>query len=152
MALPERAAYGPKLRSFDEGAEDSRPRLRAFDPGYDKVSRSRKQEKRLAASLGAKVQIASGAFRATHNVRGGAGFGLKGDVVHRKFLIEAKRTDKNRLTIEGAWLDKIGSEAEMQSKLPALAIEISGTSPLTETDWVLIPASVFKKFCMKEKE
>lgn len=71
----------------------------------------------------------------------------KGDVKTEGFLIECKFTEKKSLSIKGSWLAKITAEAHAQNKDPALAIQINGTENkgLSETDWVAVPMSVFKR-------
>lgn len=119
------------------------PRCRAFDPGYNKKGKSRKQEDRIADIVGGRVQPASGATK--HDLWKGTRCSTKGDVCEADFLIEAKRTDAQSISIAGEYLFKITSYASKSDKMPALAFEIGGYPLLQEKDWVAVPASVFKK-------
>lgn len=79
--------------------------------------KSKRQEKAIAKKIGGRVTSASGAF--LHD---------KGDVVKKKVVrIEAKRTDKDRLTIRREWLKKIRAEAGID-EIPAMHIEIGDES------------------------
>lgn len=50
----------------------------------------------------------------------------KGDVVTDSFLIEAKRTDKNSMSIRLDVWEKIRREALLSGRIPLLAVEIRG--------------------------
>jgi len=120
------------------------PRCRAFDSGYGRLKKSRKQEKRVADTLGGKVIRGSGTGHREAGV-GMGDYGAKGDIRQEDFLIEAKRTDANSLRIEGYWLVKITSEAAAVGKHPALSIELGGMPGLVEKDWVMLPASILRR-------
>jgi hypothetical protein len=118
-------------------------RCKAFDQGYNQKGKSRKQEERVAGIVGGRVQPASGATK--HDLWKGTRHSTKGDVCETDFLIEAKRTDAQSMSITGEWLFKISNNAAKSDKMPALAFEIGGFPLLQEKDWVAVPASVFKK-------
>jgi len=108
--------------------------------GQDNLSRSyrvkkksQRQEVRVAKLLSGRVTPGSGSFA-----------GHKGDIVHDRFLIEAKRTDKDSLSIKNSWLGKIEAEAFQAGRYPALSIQIGSRSQCLggEADWVMIPLSV----------
>jgi hypothetical protein len=83
--------------------------------------KSKRQEKAIAKKIGGRVTSASGAF--LHD---------KGDVVKKRVVrIEAKRTDKDRLTIKREWLKKIRAEAGIE-EIPAMNIEIG------DENWFII--------------
>jgi hypothetical protein len=129
--------------------ESDSPRCRAFDPGYNKKGKSRKQEGRIAKIVGGRVQPASGATK--HDLWKGTRHSTKGDVCETDFLIEAKRTDAQSISITGEWLFKISNYAAKSAKMPALAIEIGGYPLLQEKDWVMVPASVFQQLLKGSK-
>lgn len=85
------------------------------------LRRSRNQERRDAKDYGGRVTPGSGngAFR-------------KGDVRTDDLLIENKRTDKDSLSVKGAWLDKIRMEAQSEGRVPVIGIDINGRH------WVLL--------------
>jgi hypothetical protein len=121
------------MTTIFDGEPCSRPRPRCFDPGYDRVGKSRRQERRLAKDLGGRRQPGSGCFE-----------GRKGDVKLDDFLIEAKRTDKHSLGLKVAWLKKIDAEAAAMMKTPAIAIEFGAMPNGVPAQWVLLPGSTFK--------
>lgn len=67
-------------------------------------------------------------------VQNGSGCGTfsKGDVRTATELIENKRTDKESMSIKGAWLDKIRKEAQSEGRTPIIGIDINGR------EWVLL--------------
>jgi hypothetical protein len=139
-----------EIRRTDMGLPDDPipPRCKAFDPGYGRVAKSKKQEIRVAKELGGHRQAGSGSSRASENVMSEGSFGKKGDI-KQDFLVEAKRTDAKRLVIEGEWLTKIETEASLAGKKPALTIEIGGIATYSEKDWVMVPLSIFKQLMKK---
>ena len=108
--------------------------MNIFHGSYNCKKKSKTQETRVAKELGGRTQPGSGAFE--H---------FKGDVKTPDYLMEAKRTDKNSITVKGEWLSKIDHEAINAGKKPALVIEIGGMTGFTENEWVAIPLSDFKK-------
>lgn len=118
---------------FDEPSK--RDRKNILSPTYNVKKKSKKQEQRIAKQIGGKPTPGSGAFD-----------GHKGDVTHDRFLIEAKRTDKQSLSVKKAWLDKIVAEAYQAGKNPALSIQIGERTGCFDTeDWIMMPLSVFNK-------
>ncbi len=78
-----------------------------------RLDASRAQESTIAASVGGRVQVASGAR--PH---------LKGDVAAKDLLIECKRTDKASYRLQLDELLKIKLEAILANKRPAMAVQI----------------------------
>ncbi len=78
-----------------------------------RLGKSRKQEDRVASAVRGRRTLASGALAFD-----------KGDVVsgNRRWRIECKRTDKDRITIKREWLVKIMKES--RGRIPALNIQI----------------------------
>ena len=96
---------------------------------------SDRQEQATAKRLGGEVQRGSGATE-RH----------KGDVKTADLLVENKTTEAASIRVEGKWLAKITGEARNAGRTPALEIEIRGIDdPLTEKQWVMIPASEFAR-------
>lgn len=92
--------------------------------------KSDKQERRVAKALGGKTQKASGSMD-FH----------KGDVKTIELLVEAKRTEKDSLSVKKEWLTKISREAMAYNKVPALSIEFENTDKLVSRDWIAVPVS-----------
>lgn len=98
----------------------------------------RSSERRVAKTLGARAQPASGAMASA-----------KADMkVQRKtkFLIEAKSSVHDTLKLELHWLMKIASEALAQNSAPAVTISFvtpEGRLRGITQDWVLMPRSAF---------
>lgn len=91
--------------------------------------KSQKQEKRAAKDYGGRV------------IKGSGSGGEKGDVNLRAGIkLEAKRTDKESLSIKRSWLLKIEEEAFSANKMPALEIEIQ------DVHWVMIPEHEFRQY------
>jgi hypothetical protein len=102
----------------------------------------RKSETSLAKRLGAKLTPASGAATA------------KGDMVLGDVLLEAKSTSAESLGLKRDWLLKIGHEAMMTGRVPALAITFTdkaGTA-IRDGSWVLIPEEAFKRLSAGMKD
>jgi hypothetical protein len=109
------------------------------NPYLDRARRigehGRRSEKRLANRLGGKLIPASGSTRA------------KGDMVLGDFLIEAKATSRDSLSLKHDWLAKIDREALATGRKPALAVSFvrpDGTQIRGGT-WIAIPEDVFKE-------
>lgn len=90
--------------------------------------KSQKQEKRVAKSLGGKVQKGSGSVP-FH----------KGDIKTTELLVEAKRTDKDSMSVKKEWFEKVTREAMAYNKIPALSIEFENTERYVSKDWVAVP-------------
>jgi hypothetical protein len=121
--------------------------IRERDPRKKKRD-SKRQEARIADLLGGSVQAGSGSsmFAKGDVRRGGV------SMSDRDFLTECKRTERENLTIRGEWLSKITREALAVGKHPALSIEVSLHDSLVEQDWVLIPASMFRRLISQEEQ
>lgn len=90
----------------------------------------RASEKRVAKSLGAKLRPASGAVE-----------GFKGDMGLDDWLMEAKSTVHDSITIEYKWLGKIASEAmQERGKSPAVTISFVDNTgrAVNFGDWVMV--------------
>lgn len=96
----------------------------------------RRSEKRVAKQLGARQTPASGAM-----------VGAKGDIEHRSFLLEAKSTICESLSLKLDWLAKISGEARAVGKTPAVTIDfVHGDGEArVYGEWVLVPAAVFRE-------
>ena len=94
----------------------------------------RASEKAVAKSIGARLRPASGAME-----------GAKGDMTVADFLIEAKSTTANSISIQYADLGKISNEALSLTKRPALTVTFTdhrGRS-VNYGEWVLVPLRVW---------
>jgi Holliday junction resolvase len=78
---------------------------------------SLKHEKRLEKTLGGKRTAASGAF-----------WSRKGDVRTDDLLIEHKWTGKKSVTIKSEVLEKITTEAILDSRTPVLGLHLNGVN------------------------
>lgn len=105
------------------------------------LPRSKKEinqrEKRLAKSLGGKVQPASGALDS-----------FKGDINVGEFLIDDKSTVKASQPVTKKMLQKITKEAREAGKLPVLSLSFDGMGLAGDT-WFLVPKHVFQDYCLK---
>lgn len=90
----------------------------------------RLSETRLAKDIGAQLRPASGAVE-----------GIKGDMITKTHLIEAKSTTGRSISVQHAWLGKITKEARDQNKRPALALSFTNENgkPAPAGHWVAIP-------------
>jgi len=143
--------------SFDEPSE--RRHTKAFENDRkSNVRKSRKQEQRLADTLGGRRVSGSGNKAAVKSSTGRS-VGRKGhhktnkpgDVMLADFLIDAKRTDAKSIRLEAEMFTKIQLEADSVGKDPALAIELQGLTPLTEKDWIVMPKSIFLRLTGGDK-
>jgi len=96
-------------------------------------------EKKVAKRLGGREQPASGAM-----------VGAKGDVVLRDYLVEAKSTVNDSMSVKLDWLRKISYEALAEHKTPALTITFVKPTgvPVRDGSWVLIRESDYKELCL----
>jgi len=78
---------------------------------------SLKHEKRLARAIGGQRSVASGAF-----------WFRKGDVRSQDLLIEHKWTGKKSFTLKSDILEKITTEALLDSRTPVLGISLNGVN------------------------
>jgi len=91
----------------------------------------RRSEKRVAKSMGMKLTPASGALP-----------GAKGDFRDGTYLVEAKSTVKDSISIKHAWLQKISQEAMNTNRVPLLHISfvVGSGQAKSEGDWIAVPA------------
>lgn len=113
--------------------------LRDHIPGVPKKNigtTGRMSEKRVAKSLNGRLTPASGALS-----------GAKGDIHLTDYLVEAKATEKDSMSVKLAWLTKIAAEARSEGKEPALSISfVTGDGrPVFDGEWVAVPKSVFEE-------
>lgn len=96
----------------------------------------RMSEKKVARSLGGRLTPASGAMD-----------GAKGDIVLEDFLIEAKSTVNESVSIKYSWLGKICTEAMMDTKKPALSVRfVTGDGrAVRDGDWVMLRRTDFEE-------
>jgi len=77
----------------------------------------------------------------------GALVGAKGDIALEQFLMEAKSSTRESMTLKLDWLCKIAREARSEGKKAALTISFvteDGRARL-DGDWVLLPLHVFEE-------
>lgn len=88
---------------------------------------SLKHEKRLEKAIGGKRSAASGAF-----------WSRKGDVRSDDLLVEHKWTGKKSVTIKATVLEKITTEAILDSRTPVLGLHLDGNNyvVLNEEDFL----------------
>jgi hypothetical protein len=88
---------------------------------------SKKHEDRLAKAVGGQRTAASGAF-----------WSRKGDVRSKDLLIEHKWTGKATVTIKATVLEKIVTEAILDSRMPVLGFSLNNENyvMLTEDDFL----------------
>ena len=88
---------------------------------------SQKHEKRLAKKVGGTTTAASGAF-----------WSRKGDVRSPDLLIEHKWTGKKSFSVKAEVLEKIVTEAIIDSRMPVLGISLNNKNYvlLTEDDFL----------------
>lgn len=88
---------------------------------------SQKHEKRIAKAVGGKTTAASGAF-----------WSRKGDVRSDDLLIEHKWTGKKSFSLKADVLEKIVTEAIIDSRMPVLGISLNNKNYvlLTEDDFL----------------
>ena len=111
-----------------------------MDAGKKIGEAGRKAEKSIAQRLRADLTLSSGAMA-----------GNKGDMtIDRKawkFLMEAKSTSSESMSLKMSWLAKIQHEAISQDKTPAIAINFTNDHGLSVMAgrWVAIPEGVFRE-------
>lgn len=105
------------------------PKYMTGQPEKTKRKKSQSQEKRVAAAIAGKVQPGSGSrpFK-------------KGDIKSTEMLVEAKRTDKDSMSVKKAWLVKVFRESVGYNRIPALSLEFDDMPDLVPKDWIAIPA------------
>lgn len=113
--------------------------LRDHIPGVKKTligTAGRRSEKKVAKSLHAQLKPASGAMA-----------GAKGDMATKDFLIEAKSTTNDSISIKHDWLGKISQEAMMEGRDPALSVRFTRADgrAINYGDWMMIPRELFEE-------
>jgi Holliday junction resolvase len=96
----------------------------------ERISRSRKQEQRIAKVTGGSRNAGSGnGWQRKHDVRSGG---------HEGFLWEMKRTDKKQITIKASDLESVRKIAWQEGRTPVFHIELAGRSYvlLEESDFL----------------
>jgi hypothetical protein len=96
---------------------------------------SKKHEDRLAKKFGGKRNAGSGSF-----------WQRKGDVRSPELLIEHKWTGKTQITVKAAVLEKIVTEAIMDSRMPVLGFHLNGE------DYVCLLETDFHELCTHPQE
>ncbi len=91
-------------------------------------------EKKIAKKLSGFATPGSGAFE-----------GKKGDISLTSFLMESKQTWKDSIVLEKSHLVKIDREATQTKKYPSMVYTFDKIADGVETQWVLIPLSIFKE-------
>ncbi len=104
---------------------------------------SKKHEDRLAKAIGGQRTAASGAF-----------WSRKGDVRSKDLLIEHKWTGKATVTIKAAVLEKIVTEAVLDSRTPVLGISLNNENYviLTEDDFLEQRQNLQECTCQKKAQ
>jgi hypothetical protein len=131
----------------------------------DRYARSKKHEQRLAADLGGRRLPNSGgklrsrwskvgkvsnvSFEGPDSKPGFESITLDGDIGHRKFHIEHKRTERDSIGFKKEWWTKVKRGASGTKTIPAvvLTFEEAGKPPL---DLAVIPYELFRSLARKK--
>lgn len=119
-------------------------RLKLPRRGADRIGDAgRASETRLAKSLGARLQPASGAVD-----------GIKGDMRLPDHLIEAKSSTGRSIGVQHKWLGKITREARQNNLRPALTLSFTSGDgrPVPAGEWVAIPLNDWLDLLSNQKE
>lgn len=100
---------------------------------------SLKHEKRLAKAIGGQRNVASGAF-----------WFRKGDVRSQDLLIEHKWTGKKSFTLKSDILEKITTEALLDSRTPVLGISLNDTNYVVMDENDFLTMREFLLQCIEE--
>ena len=100
---------------------------------------SLKHEKRLAKAVGGQRNVASGAF-----------WFRKGDVRSQDLLIEHKWTGKKSFTIKSDILEKITTEALLDSRTPVLGISLNDVNYVVMDENDFLTMREFLLQCIEE--
>lgn len=94
----------------------------------------RRSEVNTSKRLGAQLTPASGSMQ-----------GVKGDMLLKDYLIEAKSTVANSFSVTLKHLSKIAAEARAIGKTPVMVVTYTMQSgnPVKNGKWVLIPEAEF---------
>jgi hypothetical protein len=93
---------------------------------------SQRQERRIAAELGARLTPNSGATTIA-----------KGDAVDAKFRYEMKTTAKKQVPVDIKVLSKIWREATSTGHLAAVVVTMESAETPVPKDWVVIEKETF---------
>jgi len=100
---------------------------------------SLKHEKRLAKAIGGQRNVASGAF-----------WFRKGDVRSQDLLIEHKWTGKKSFTLKSDVLEKITTEALLDSRTPVLGISLNDVNYVVMDENDFLTMREFLLQCIEE--
>jgi hypothetical protein len=100
---------------------------------------SLKHEKRLAKAVGGQRNVASGAF-----------WFRKGDVRSQDLLIEHKWTGKKSFTLKSDILEKITTEALLDSRTPVLGISLNDVNYVVMDENDFLTMREFLIQCIEE--
>jgi hypothetical protein len=100
---------------------------------------SLKHEKRLAKAIGGQRNVASGAF-----------WFRKGDVRSQDLLIEHKWTGKKSFTLKSDILEKITTEALLDSRTPVLGISLNDINYVVMDENDFLTMREFLLQCIEE--
>ncbi len=100
---------------------------------------SLKHEKRLAKAVGGQRSVASGAF-----------WFRKGDVRSQDLLIEHKWTGKKSFTLKSDVLEKITTEALINSRTPVLGISLNNVNYVVMDENDFLTMREFLLECLEE--
>lgn len=100
---------------------------------------SLKHEKRLAKAVGGQRNVASGAF-----------WFRKGDVRSQDLLIEHKWTGKKSFTLKSDILEKITTEALLDSRTPVLGISLNDVNYVVMDENDFLTMREFLLQCIEE--
>lgn len=100
---------------------------------------SLKHEKRLAKAIGGQRSVASGAF-----------WFRKGDVRSQDLLIEHKWTGKKSFTLKSDILEKITTEALLDSRTPVLGISLNDVNYVVMDENDFLTMREFLLQCIEE--
>lgn len=100
---------------------------------------SLKHEKRLAKAVGGQRNVASGAF-----------WFRKGDVRSQDLLIEHKWTGKKSFTLKSDILEKITTEALLDSRTPVLGISLNDINYVVMDENDFLTMREFLLQCIEE--
>jgi hypothetical protein len=100
---------------------------------------SLKHEKRLAKAIGGQRNVASGAF-----------WFRKGDVRSQDLLIEHKWTGKKSFTLKSDILEKITTEALLDSRTPVLGISLNDVNYVVMDENDFLTMREFLLQCIEE--
>jgi len=107
------------------------------------IKQSQKHEARLAKTFNGKRTAASGAF-----------WNRKGDVRSDELLIEHKWTGKASFTVKATVLEKIVTEAILDSRMPVLGFSLNNENyvMLLEDDFLELRQTIQECTCTKVQE